>query len=237
MSRRPIALEAYERMAEAFAAQIDAKPHNAYYERPATLSLLPAVKGKRVLDAGCGPGVYSQWLADRGADVIAVDVSPTMIELAKKRVGDKATFRQAELGKALDFIRDEEIDIVLSALAMDYVEDWGIVFQEFMRVLVPTGHLVFSAGHPFADFLRYRSENYFKTERVEMEWTGFGTPVVVPSYRRSLGSVLNPMLKAGFRLETLIEPRPTEEFRKVDPEGFDDLSRRPGFICIRARKA
>ncbi|WP_279387450.1 hypothetical protein [Rubrobacter taiwanensis] len=30
------------------------------YERPATLSLLPDVAGKRVLDAGCGPGVYSE---------------------------------------------------------------------------------------------------------------------------------------------------------------------------------
>jgi 2-polyprenyl-3-methyl-5-hydroxy-6-metoxy-1,4-benzoquinol methylase len=53
---RPIALEAYEELAESYAALVDTKPHNALYERPATLSLLPEVRGKRVLDAGCGPG-------------------------------------------------------------------------------------------------------------------------------------------------------------------------------------
>ena len=53
-SKRPIAQAAYDEMAEAYAARIETKPHNAYYERPATLSLLPDVRGKRVLDAGCG---------------------------------------------------------------------------------------------------------------------------------------------------------------------------------------
>lgn len=62
----PIALEAYETLADAYAEAIDTKPHNAYYERPATLSLLPEVAGKRVLDAGCGPGAYAEWLLDRG---------------------------------------------------------------------------------------------------------------------------------------------------------------------------
>lgn len=67
----PIALEAYEKLAERYAALIDTKAENAYYERPATLSLLPDVKGKRVLDAGCGSGLYSEWLLDHGAEVEA----------------------------------------------------------------------------------------------------------------------------------------------------------------------
>jgi hypothetical protein len=57
MHEQPIALEAYSRLADASAARIDTKAHNAYYDRPAVLSLLPPVEGKRVLDAGCGPGV------------------------------------------------------------------------------------------------------------------------------------------------------------------------------------
>lgn len=61
-----IAFDAYEKLADAYAAMVDTKPHNAYLERPATLSLLPNVKGKRVLDAGCGPGVYSEWLVKHG---------------------------------------------------------------------------------------------------------------------------------------------------------------------------
>ena len=51
---KPIALDPYETLAEAYASVADTKPHNAYYERPATLSLLPDVNGKRVLDAAWG---------------------------------------------------------------------------------------------------------------------------------------------------------------------------------------
>ena len=58
MDEKPIALEAYEILAEAYASVVDTKPHNAYYERPATLSLLPEVRRKRVLDASA-PGSES----------------------------------------------------------------------------------------------------------------------------------------------------------------------------------
>lgn len=63
---KPIALAAYETLAERYAALVDTKAANAYYERPSTLSLLPDVRGKRVLDAGCGPGSYSEWLVALG---------------------------------------------------------------------------------------------------------------------------------------------------------------------------
>jgi 2-polyprenyl-3-methyl-5-hydroxy-6-metoxy-1,4-benzoquinol methylase len=69
----PLAQDAYNALAEAYAQRVDTKAHNAYYERPATLSLLPEVRDKRVLDAGCGPGVYAEWLADHGAQVLALE--------------------------------------------------------------------------------------------------------------------------------------------------------------------
>jgi ubiquinone/menaquinone biosynthesis C-methylase UbiE len=62
---KPVALEAYRVLAESYATRVDTKPHNAYYERPATLSLLPDVQGRRVLDVGCGPGVYAEWLVEQ----------------------------------------------------------------------------------------------------------------------------------------------------------------------------
>ena len=48
---------------------------NSYYERPATMSLLGDVHGKRVLEVGCGTGPLTQWLVDQGAEVVACDVS------------------------------------------------------------------------------------------------------------------------------------------------------------------
>jgi len=236
MSKSPIALSAYEMLAESYASHIDTKPHNAYYERPATLSLLPEVKGKRILDAGCGPGVYSEWLADHGAEVLGLDISPKMVEFAKKRVGGKATILQADIGQPLSFLKNMTFDIILSTLALDYVRDWDSVFREFFRVLHQPGYFIFSVSHPLADYILYKSESYFQNEMVELEWTGFGIPVRVPAYRRPLNAVLNPLLKAGFVLEQIIEPIPTEEFKLADPKGYEELSKQPGFLCIRVMK-
>jgi hypothetical protein len=71
---------------------------------------------------------------------------------------------------------------------------------------------------------------------VESEWRGFGVPVRVPSYRRPLGAMVNPLVEAGFVLERILEPVPTEQFRDREPEAYKALTRRPGFMCVRALK-
>lgn len=233
---KPLALDAYEALAEAYAARVDTKPHNAYYDRPATLSLLPEVRGKQVLDAGCGPGAYAQWLVDHGADLVALDVSPKMVGFARQRVGTQATVLQADFNQPLSFLPDASFDGVLCALALEYVLDWRAVFREFHRLLRCPGWFVFSVGHPFADFMRHGEGSYFDTELVEEEWGGFGTPTRVSFYRRSLQDLVNPLLEAGFVLDHILEPRPTEEFRLADPRDYEELCRQPGFLCVRALK-
>jgi len=236
MSQKPIALDAFQTLADAYATRVDTKPHNAYYERPATLSLLPDVRGKAVLDAGCGPGVYSEWLANHGAAVVALDVSPRMVELAQQRLGAKARVVQADLDKPLDFLEDASFDLVVGALVLDHVRDWDCVFREFYRVLRRHGHLLFSAGHPFADYQLPGAYNYFETELLNYVWKGFGLPVNVPMYRRPLSAYIDPLVEAGFVLERLLEPRPTEQFKLEEPEKYEKLSKQPGFLCVRAAK-
>ncbi len=234
MTEPPIALDAYETLAHAYAAAIDTKPHNAYYERPATQSLLPDVAGMRVLDAGCGPGVYAEWLLDRGAEVIAIDASPRMVELARERTRGRADVRVADLAAPLGFLADATIDLVLSPLVLEYVRDWRATFAEFHRVLVPGGHLVVSVTHPLFDYTYFRSTAYFETEPVSAEWKGFGVRVQMPTYRRSLQETLNPFADAGFAITRILEPRPTEAFRAADPKHYEELSREPAFLCIQA---
>ena len=237
---KPIALEAYEKLAEAYAAQVDTKPHNAYLDRPATLSLLPEVRGKRVLDAGCGPGAYTEILLNLGAEIVGIDVSPAMIRLARERVGTRAEFHEADLGKPLSFLPDSSFDIVVSPLVLSHIENLRQPFGEFYRVLRSPGTLVFSGGHPFSDYLVCKklgqSDNYFATEPVSYEWIGFGTPVNVPWCRRPLSELINPLIEAGFVLDRILEPIPTREFREIAPEECERHSREPTFIHIRARK-
>jgi len=235
--KKPIAQEAYDQLAEAYAALIDTKPHNAYYERPATLSLLPDVQGTRVLDAGCGPGAYAEWLVNHGAQVVAFDGNEIMVRLAKQRLGDRVQVLQANLEEPLVFLPDASMDIVLSPLAMDYVRDWEPTFKEFHRVLKRDGILVFSMEHPQTKFEIHREQgSYFEIKLVEYTWKGFGQPVTVPSYRRPFSEVINPLVRAGFNLEQLLEPLPTPEFKAALPEDYAERVYSPGFLCVKAIK-
>lgn len=233
--RKPIAQDAYNQLADAYAERIETKPHNAYYERPATLSLLSDLKGQYVLDAGCGPGVYAEILVGMGAEVVAMDANPKMAAFARDRLGGKALVLEASLEDPLVFFDDEIFHLVIAPLVMDYVHDWRATFGEFFRVLKPGGTLVFSIEHPMMKYFDHQAaSNYFDIERVTYTWRGFGTPVEVPSYRRSLADVFNPLINAGFTLDMVLEPLPTAEFKEKAPKDYEELTRQPGFMCIRA---
>ncbi|MFC4408082.1 class I SAM-dependent methyltransferase [Haloarchaeobius iranensis] len=229
------ASDAYDELADGYAEEVRSNAYNAHLEFPATSSMIPEVDGQRVLDAGCGTGVYTEFLLDDGADVVGLDASEAMLAHARERVGDRAELHQADLGERLPF-DDDAFDGVVSALALGYVEDWDALFAEFARVLRPGGFVVFSTGHPLDQFPLDEAgepvdaENYFEVERLTKEWD-----VPVPYYRRPFSAVVNPLLESGFRLETVVEPQPTEGFREQLPERYEKESRYPVFLCVRAR--
>lgn len=85
-------IQAYEEMAESYNELIDHKPHNAYYDRPNTLSLISDVKNKPIMDAACGPGKYAEILISQGASLTGFDISPQMIAFAKARNKESGEF-------------------------------------------------------------------------------------------------------------------------------------------------
>lgn len=227
----PIARAAYDELADTYADDVKSNAYNAEIEFPGTTSLIPAVDGERILDAGCGTGFYTEWLVEQGADVLGIDVSEKMLAHAIEQLGDRAEFVQADLGEPLDFLADDSFDGIVSALALSYVEDWTHVFSEFQRLLRPGGFLVFSTGHPLDQFPpeNDQGENYFEIESITKSWA-----VDVPYYRRPFSAILNPVLENGFQLDTILEPQPTEAFKERRPERYEKESRYPVFLCVRA---
>jgi ubiquinone/menaquinone biosynthesis C-methylase UbiE len=134
-------IAAYEALAESYNRLIDHKPHNACYDRPNTLGLMPEVAGKSILDAACGPGKYAEILLSQGASVTGFDISPRMVELAKANNKESGTFFVHGLAAPLERLADESFDAVLCALALHYLPDWTLSIREFYRVLKPGGHL------------------------------------------------------------------------------------------------
>lgn len=222
----------YESIASKYAATVDTKPWNAYYERPAMVSLFPSLANAKVLDVGCGSGWYAEYLLSCGATVTAFDFNAEFVALTRTRVDQHATVLQADLANSLAFAEDGEYDAVICPLVMHYLRDWQPTFREFHRLLKPGGVLLFSTHHPFADWQDYNTEDYFAVALLEDEWD----EGKVRFYRRPLTVMSQDLDATGFCIERLLEPQPTEDFRLVHPEGYNRLTKSPGFLVIRARK-
>ena len=104
----------------------------------AGLRLGPAVRGSGPLFAA---------LRDRGAIVTGFDSSAGMLELARRRLGDDADLRVADLGSPLPF-PDGAFDDVVASLVLHYLEDWAAPLAELRRVIKPGGRLIASVNHP-----------------------------------------------------------------------------------------
>ena len=229
----------YDAIADAYAAGVDLAPYNALYERPAMLELLPPMSGTRLLDAGCGAGWYAAELAKRGAVVTAIDASGKLISHARKRfasppwieVADKVELKVADLGQPLTFAGDASFDGIVSSLVLHYLLEWEPTLIEFRRILKPSGWLLFSTHHPAADQFRLDAPTYLNVELVEDYWKWVGE---LTYFRRPLSAMINALVNAGFGIESLVEPLPTDEFRKLKPESYERLLRRPEFLIIRA---
>ncbi len=236
----------YDEIADAYAAGVDAAPYNAQYERPATLALLPDVAGSHILDAGCGSGFYTEALTKRGARVTAIDSSAQMAHHAEQRLAElgllaaggeasasgTASVRVCDLRAPLTFLEDESIDGILSPLVMHYMRDWTPTLGEFRRVLRPGGWLLLSTHHPTTEAHRFETGNYFEVEALEDTWSWVGK---VRFFRRPLTRIIGALTEAGFMIDQLVEPIPTEEFRAMHPESYARILKRPDFLLVRGR--
>jgi SAM-dependent methyltransferase len=223
----------YEAIADRYAAEIDQRPWNALYERPAMLELLPSVTGKDVLDAGCGPGWYTDWLVRHDARVVAVDRSARMVELTSARLAGRARGIRGDLSD-LKELQDGTFDLILSSLVLHYIDDLPKTFREWGRLLRSGGRIVFSTHHPTHDQKSLFNPGYLIEELIEEKWGWLA--VQMRYYRRPLSSLTEPMAAAGFVIERIVEPRPSEELRSADAQGYEQLSRLPAFLLVRARK-
>jgi len=145
--RRDVAIERLEPQAAygLWAKSYPPRPHNALMELEHTtvLALLPDVRGKTVLDAGCGTGRYLRELGDRGARAIGMDLSPAMLERARSQTRRIA---RADL-RALPF-DGRTIDLVVCGLALGDIAELGLALTEISRVLRPGGRVIYSVVHP-----------------------------------------------------------------------------------------
>jgi len=103
-------------------------------------NVLAAGPGERILDLGCGDGVLTARLAERGAQVVGVDASPELVAAARERGIDA----QLADGRALAF--DREFDGVFSNAALHWMGHPEEVLRGVHRALRPGGRFVGEFG-------------------------------------------------------------------------------------------
>ncbi|MGM0883762.1 MAG: class I SAM-dependent methyltransferase [Bacillota bacterium] len=236
-------LEAYDKLAKDYEKHVDTKSgHNAYYERPAMMKLMPSDMNRlAVLDAGCAAGWYTEQFIRLGAQVTAVDLSPEMVGACKRRIGNKAEVFTCDLTGPLPF-KNETFNLIVSSLTLHYIDDWVPTFHEFHRVMKPGGNLIFSVHHPFMDFKHFDRPDYFAHELLTELWNKKESgPVEVTFFRRSLQEILN-VTTEQFTIDRIVEPQPIIDFND-SPEAiewykrwFDHLTTNPHFLIVKARK-
>lgn len=196
------------------------------------LRLLGDVKGKRVLELGCGAGAGSIAVARLGAIAIAVDASEENLAEAK-RAGDasevRIEFHHTDLAD-LAFVRADTIDAAFSIWSLSQVEDLNRLFRQVHRVLKTNALFVFSLPHPGYDMVDDDSD-----EPLVIRRSYFDTAAVGTDYRRTISDLVVGLSRANFRVDTLLEPEPAATGKR---SGFwrDTFTMVPRTLIIRARK-
>lgn len=181
------------------------------------LSYLKNVKGKKILDAGCGAGRECEILAKKGAKVFGIDVSEFMLKIAKKRCKELGVkFFQRDMEKT--GFSDESFDFVLAILSVQYKRNIKKVFNEFCRILKNRGKVLIVIPHPIKKMIEY-TKNYFERG---LHWERHGE-IKYFNYYWTLEDYFNAILPF-FRIE---------EMREI---GSFEEKNYPHFLLIKAEK-
>jgi SAM-dependent methyltransferase len=243
------ATRAWDRAADAYAhGQASGRDYYRYeFFGPAHVAACGDVGGLELLDVGCGAGYFAREMARRGARVTAVDISPRMIEHARREEAAAPLGIRYHVGDAARvdaLFAAGSFDAATSCVALQDMPDAARVLRAVHAVLRPNGRLVASIAHPCTD-TPYREwerddegrkrwlclDRYFERGPIEYRWRGWEYEFTTPAVHATLEDWFGWMLEAGFRLSGFREPRPSEEAVARRPD-LEDARRMPYFAIF-----
>jgi SAM-dependent methyltransferase len=204
------------------------------------LRMLGDLKGKRVLELGCGGAQCSIAFVKQGATAIGVDFSAEQLAFARRlceREEVRVELREGDLAD-LAFLRADSIDLVFSAYAFGYVEDLNRVFRQVHRVLKVGAPLVFSVPHPAYDMIDDEAEepllirrSYFDRTPIDYQSSG----IAFTDYHHTISDLYMSLHRASYRVDLILEPQPVP----AGPRSMfwrEPFAKVPRTLIIRARK-
>lgn len=224
-----------------------------YTARPQVMALCEPLAGKHVLDLGCGEGYCSRMLRRRGAEVVGLDVSERMIELARQAelaqpLGiryDTADAVTADLGNA-------SVDLVVAVFLFNYlgVDQMHKTMANVHRMLRPGGSFVFAVPHPAFAFMRepaapfyfdIGSAGYFSDRNSLFSgriWKRDGSALDVQLVHKTLEDYFEGLRKAGFTtMPTVAELTVTREMVDINEDFFGPLFDLPLHMAVKVTRS
>jgi ubiquinone/menaquinone biosynthesis C-methylase UbiE len=168
------------------------------------------MKKKKILDAACGNGIYTDILTKYGNNVIGCDGSSEMLKIAKI----KYPFYQFDMVNLLSHIPygNNVFDIVFCNLVLMDIDPIDNTISEFYRVIKKGGSFFFSILHPAFYLANWeidgkKIKNYINPLVIEQQ-TPWGVTV---HYHRSMSYYFNKISDKGFSLVKMFEPNEREK--------------------------
>jgi SAM-dependent methyltransferase len=236
VSERPLADE-WEAQSGAWERWTRTPGHDHHFHRynwPAFLELVPGA-GRATLDLGCGEGRAGVVLRERGHLVTGVDIAPSLAELASRT----GAYESVVVANAAALpLADNSFDLVVTFMSLQDMDDAPGALREAARVLVPAGRLVAAFVHPFAsahlgrDAAEQRS--YFDVQRTVDEVERDGIAFTFHQIHRPLHAWFALFFDAGFVIEDVREPRPSDRDVAADPT-LAKTRAKPAFLHLGCR--
>jgi ubiquinone/menaquinone biosynthesis C-methylase UbiE len=173
------------------------------------------IKGKRIVDLGCGTGRHVNRLIKDGAEVVGIDFSEKMLKEASEKISSgRAKFIQHDIRKPLPF-DDNQFDGILSTLVFEHIENIESLFREMKRICKPGGFILISEMHPA---MRLKGAQAAYTN------PGTGEKIKLRSINHTVSDFVKSAINCGLNNSEIREDEGTEKLAAKKPRAKNYIS-------------